>query len=194
MTQDLDEGALRFRFPDGWGVRKLDETSFFKKRFQSFAKPPIGEGSKSVDFVAYDPEDVDLWLIEVKDFRIQPRGKKSELTLEIALKVRDSLACIHAMASLAGCDDEHFAKRALRKHHIRVVLHIEQPAKPSKLKPAASDIATLKQKLKQAMRAVDPHALAGGMTVLNAQTPWAEEQIEGAHARAQSPGAISPPS
>lgn len=177
--QVFDEGLLRFEFPDNWEVRKLDETSFFRKRFQSFAKEPGGKGSKSVDFVAYDPGHVDLWLIEVKDYRFEPRRKSTELPLEIAQKVRDSLACIHAMASLAGGDNNEFAKRALRKHHLRVVLHLEQPAKTSRLMPPISDAAGLKQKLKQAMRAVDPHALAGGMSILNLKTPWSVHQIVG---------------
>ncbi len=175
--QAFDEGVLRFEFPDNWAVCKLDETRFFRKRFQSFAKEPGGKGSKAVDFVAYDPSEVELWLVEVRDYRVEPRRKSTDLLLEIAQKVRDSLACIHAMASLAGGDNNGFAKRALRKHHLRVVLHIEQPAKPSRLKPPVSEAAGLKQRLKHTMRAVDPHALAGGMSILNPKTPWSVQQI-----------------
>lgn len=178
--QLYDEGLLRFEFPENWAVCKLDETSFFRKRFQSFAKEPGGNGSKSVDFVAYDPGRVELWLIEVKDYRVEPRRKSTDLLLEIAQKVRDSLACIHAMASVAGGNNNEFAKRALRKHRLRVVLHLEQPAKPSSLKPPVSDAAGLKQKLKQTMRAVDPHALAGDMSILNPKTPWSVQQNAGA--------------
>lgn len=178
--QVYDEGLLRFEFPENWEFRKLDETSFFRKRFQSFAKEPGGKGSKSVDFVGYDPGQIELWLIEVKDYRVEPRRKSTDLLLEIAQKVRDSLACIHAMASLAGGDNKEFAKRALRKHRLRVVLHLEQPEKPSRLRPPVSDAAGLKQKLKQAMRAVDPHALAGSMYILNPKTPWSVQPIEGA--------------
>jgi hypothetical protein len=180
--QAFDEGLLRFEFPENWQVCKLDETSFFRKRFQSFAKEPDGKGSKSVDFVGYGPGQgqVELWLIEVKDYRVEPRRKSNDLLLEIAQKVRDSLACIHAMASVAGGSSNAFAKRALRKHRLRIVLHLEQPAKSSRLKPLVSDAAGLKQKLKQTMRAVDPHALAGGMSILNPKTPWSVQQIEGA--------------
>lgn len=180
MTQVFNEGSLRFQFPDHWRVCKLDETSFFQNRFQSFAKPAGGEGSKSVDLVAYDPKRAELWLIEVKDYRVQPRRKSSELPLEIAQKVRDSLACIHAMASLGGGDDQKFAQRALRQYRLRVVLHLEQPAKPSRLKPAVTHATGLKQKLKQAMRAIDPHPLAGGMDILNSRTHWSVAEIEGA--------------
>ncbi|WP_295444879.1 hypothetical protein [uncultured Thiodictyon sp.] len=170
--QSYQEGALRFDFPDAWMVRKLDGTSFFRKRFQSFAKPLDGKGSKSVDLVAFHPDVEDLWLIEVRDYRAEPRTKSSELFQEIAEKIRDSLACIHAMASIAGGEDQEFARRALRQYRVRIVLHLEQSTKPSALKPYVAEPATFRQKLKQTLRAVDPHALAGGMQILNNQTPW----------------------
>jgi hypothetical protein len=175
--KSFDEGALRFAFPDAWRVCRLDGTSFFKKHFQSFAKSPDGKGSKSVDFVAFGPGEGSLWLIEVRDYRAEPRTKPTEIFHEIAEKVRDSLACIHAMASVAGGEDQQFGRRALRQYRVRVVLHLEQASKPSKIKPYIADPATLRQKLKQVLRAVDPHALAGGMNVLNERTSWSVDEI-----------------
>lgn len=166
------EGALGFDFPDDWQVCPLDRTSFYKQRFQSFGKSAGGKGAKSVDFVAFAQRAKELWLIEVKDYRQGPREKPIDLVQEVAEKVRDSLACIHAMAANAGGDDQTFARQALRRPRIRIVLHLEQPSKPSRLKPVAVPSVDLKQKIQQALRAVDPHALAGGKDVLNLKTPW----------------------
>jgi hypothetical protein len=51
------------------------------------------EGTKALDFIGVRHRE--LWLIEIKDFRnrpIQYKVRSSELPLEIALKVRDTLA------------------------------------------------------------------------------------------------------
>jgi hypothetical protein len=51
------------------------------------------EGTKAVDFVGV--RDRDLWLFEVKDFRNRPveyKKRLGELPLEVALKVRDTIA------------------------------------------------------------------------------------------------------
>jgi hypothetical protein len=171
-VQCLHEGALAFEFPGDRLVCRLDGTRFFQKRLQSFAKAPDGPGSKSVDLVAVAPDDDAVWLIEVKDYRAAARTKPTDLIQEVAKKVRDSLACIHAMAANAGEDAQAFAAQALRRRRLRVVLHLEQPKKPSKLKPWVLDPATMKQKVRRALQAVDPHALAGGYSVLNEKTPW----------------------
>jgi hypothetical protein len=42
-------------------------------------------------------------------------------------------------------------------NRIRVVLHLEQPTKHSKLFPRPIDPAWVEQKLKQLLKAIDPH-------------------------------------
>jgi hypothetical protein len=49
------------------------------------------------------------------------------------------------------------SRAALACNQIRVVLHLEQPAKRSKLFPRAIDPAQVKQKLRQLLKAIDPH-------------------------------------
>ena len=78
----------------------------------------------------------------------------------MACKVRDSLAALVAAKINANDNDEQqLASRALTVKKIRVVLHLEQPEKHSKLFPRAIDPAQIQQKLKQLIKAVDPHPL-----------------------------------
>ena len=76
------------------------------------------------------------------------------------MKVRDSLAAlVAAQANANDREERELAFAALRCHRLRVVLHLEQPAKHSKLSPRAIDAADVKQRLKQRIKAIDPHPL-----------------------------------
>jgi hypothetical protein len=152
----ITEGNLTFDFSAGWEVAKLDDWSFYRKQFQR-----ICEGTKAVDILAVEPGETCAWYIEIKDYRRHVRGKTEAVADETARKVRDSLALLAAANVNANDQDEKLqAGRALRSPKIRVVLHLEQPAKPSKLFPRKIDLANTQQKLRQLVRAVDPHALA----------------------------------
>jgi len=164
---ELCEGALRFIFPDNWEACKLDGCVYYRKRFQC-----LGGGSKAVDFIAFESGTEVLWLIEVKDYRTHPRTKPSELFMDLAQKVRDSLACLCAMRTQAFGDDRAFARKALRQLRPRVVLHIEQPAHLSRLRPWVVDPKTAKQKAKQMLRAIDPHPEVGDQSALNGRLVW----------------------
>jgi hypothetical protein len=150
------EGSLTFEFPAGWDVSKLDGWSFYRNQFQS-----VCDGTKAVDLLAIEPDRSCVWCIEVKDYRAYRREKALDITDEMAAKVRDSLALL-AAANVNASDHQEkaLAGRALRARRIRVVLHLEQPAKPSKLFPRKIDLANVQQRLCQLVRAIDPHALA----------------------------------
>jgi len=150
----LQVGNLSFQFPDGWEVSQYDEWPFYKNRF----KDTCG-GNKAIDLLALDREDRTLWLIEVKDYRQYAREKEIELWDEIALKTRDTLAGLVAARFNGVNADRTQAQRALRAHRLRVVFHLEQPIKSSKLFPRAFDPANVQQKLRQLIRPIDPHAL-----------------------------------
>lgn len=101
-----------------------------------------------------------IWIIEVKDYRQHRRTKTVELPEEIALKVRDSLAALVAARANATDDEEkQLASAALLCSRLRVVLHLEQPTRHSKLFPRGIDPAKVKQRLKQLIKAIDPHPL-----------------------------------
>jgi hypothetical protein len=123
----ISEGRLVFTFPDGWRAEKYDETSYYRDHFQKFAS------SKCVDIVAFNPKGHELWLIEVKDYRCHPRSKESDIFVEVAQKVRDTLANLYLAQRKPEIDICNFAKRASRQSNIRVALHIEQVKNPSRL-------------------------------------------------------------
>jgi hypothetical protein len=149
----ITEGQLQFDFPKNWKARKFDKWKFYINQFQAVC------GAKAVDMIAVDP-NVCLWKIEVKDYRKNRRTKTTDLAEEIAVKARDSLAAIvAAQANANDADEKQIAYLALRCRRIRIVLHLEQPLKHSKLFPRAIEPANVKQRLKQLIKAIDPHPL-----------------------------------
>ncbi|MBI5365466.1 MAG: hypothetical protein HZA54_00395 [Planctomycetes bacterium] len=148
----IAEGDLTFHFPEGWRVAKFDAWSFYRNQFQR-----VCGGSQAIDLLAIDAASC-LWLIEVKDYRRHPRTKVIELPMEIAGKVRDTLAGLVAAKMYAqDAGERSMSVAALQCRRIRVILHLEQPAKPSKRFPRAIDPAAVEQRLKQLLKAVDAH-------------------------------------
>lgn len=148
----LTEGDLTFTFPNHWLASAFDKWSFYLNQFQS-----VCGGAKAIDMLAIEPR-VCCWHIEVKDYRRHRRTKTTDLAEEIAIKVRDSLACLVAASVRANDVTEKSAARAaIRCPQLRVVLHLEQPLKHSPLFPRAIDPAKIKQDLKRLIKAIDPH-------------------------------------
>ncbi len=119
-----------------------------------------------MDFIAYDPHQFILWLIEIKDYRFFPRTKLVDLADEIASKTRDALAMLltagvrdNAVSTPGHLQAGEFWNGARGLMSIRVVLHCELPPSPSKLFPGVKDAANLQTTLRQRLRVVDPRAL-----------------------------------
>lgn len=149
--QKIDEGKLRFLFPDDTLASKYDDWSFYRNQFNS----AFG-GTKAIDLIHVDADQT--WLIEIKDYRLSRRTKPIDIGDEIAFKVRDTLAGLAAAkCSASDIDEKNTAKKALKKNSIRVVLHLEQPRKHSRLFPKAIDPSKVLLKLKQRLKAVDAH-------------------------------------
>lgn len=183
------EKRRAFYFPDQFQVQKYDETVFYDKHFKKTGKPldPIqkrkstldtdasSRGTKAIDFVAFDPQQSELWLIEVKDFNFpMARISLTELIDIMVGKVIDSLAGLLAMRANALGNEQIFALDAIQKNKIRVVLHFEQPLKTSKEFPQSIDIADLKDKLKQRIRSIDPQPIISSMEAPRG-VPWMVE-------------------
>jgi len=161
-----EKRSLEFIFPEGWQAEKLDDTGFYRKHFQSFAD------SKSVDIAAFSPSSDELWLIEAKDYRINRRDKPLDLFREIAIKVRDTLAFLYLAKGKPEIALHRFAQEAVSKLTIRVALHLEQPAKPSKLYPPIVERGHARLKLAQTVRVVDPRAQFCEMSAMPPTCPW----------------------
>jgi len=149
--QQIDEGRLSFFFPDNTVASKYDEWSFYRNQFNS----AFG-GTKAVDLIHVDARQT--WLIEVKDYRIHRRTKVIDIGDEISFKVRDTLAgLVAAQCNANDFDEMRIAKNAIRQTRIRIILHLEQPRKHSRLFPKAIDPSKVEQKLKQCLKSVDAH-------------------------------------
>lgn len=188
--------ALTFTFPNNWEASQLDDWSFYRNQFQNLgnnvrmacskcsAELQCAScntvkiaGIKAVDILGVLPGSV-FWLIEVKDYRLQRRTKVIDLADEIALKVRDSLAVMLAASLNANNGQEKsWARTAVQCPSIRVVLHLEQPAKHSRLFPRVADPAKVRQRLKQLIKAIDPHPLVVEMSNVHG-VPWKVKQRE----------------
>ena len=166
MTE-IEEGGLRFSFPDPCEAGKYDDWAFYREQFQS-----VAGSSKAVDIVCV--ADAAAWLIEVKDYRRHPRTKPSDLDVELAGKVRDTLAGLAAASANANCQEERaLARRALAKHRWRVVLHLEQPRVPSRLRPRPVDVASVLTKMRgRKLKAVDSHPLVLDRGTHRSDIPW----------------------
>jgi hypothetical protein len=171
------EGNLTFDFPETFVVQKYDDSTFFVRQFQKISRSVTRYGrtgdTRAVDFLAFDPQKPELWLLEVRDYN-KPDAEKplEELVDDIVQKTLDTLAGLIAMRSTANLSEEqNFAKQALKQTKLRIVLHLEQPRTPSKVFPQAVDPADLKQELKKRLQAIDFHPLVSSIGILGA-VPW----------------------
>lgn len=149
----LDEGNLRFEFRDVEFSDKYDGWRHYRNTFGKACG-----SAKAVDFVVAQSNVI--WLIEVKDYRQHRRTKQIDLWDEIALKVRDTMAGLVSTAFLGADGGEIKTSRsALGKKKLRVALHLEQAANPSRLFPLAFNPANVQLKLRQNLRFADPHPM-----------------------------------
>lgn len=156
MPQAYPEDRIRLEFPDGWKVLRPAKGAYYKRHFQTFAG-----GCKEMDFILFEPVSRVLWLLEVKDYKTNRRVKPQCVFEEIAEKVRDSLALLLASSvrdDPSICGVRSFMDVCAIPNEIKVVLHLEQPSKPSKMFPGVKIDADATQKLRAKVRAVDPRA------------------------------------
>ena len=167
MTTKLHEGNLTFIFDADTNPSKYDDWTFYRNQFQN----GCSLGNKAVDFVCHKGNTA--WLIEAKDYRSQARTKSIDLADEIAIKVRDTLAGLVA-AQIQANDhyERQFARKLLKAQFVRVVCHIEQPTKHSRLRPRAIEPDKLKQKLRTLLKAIDPHPIVVDRSLIPAEMPW----------------------
>lgn len=167
MTQVIREGQLEFSFPDDTVTTKYDAWAFYRTHLTN----AFG-GTKAVDIIHIDTEKT-AWLIEVKDYRNHIRTKPSELSDEIALKVRDTLVgLVAARFQSNNADENQIAKKVLQARQLKIVVHIEQPQKPSKLFPRVVDPANLRLRLKSLLKTVSPNPLVCDRHSLPRQICW----------------------
>jgi hypothetical protein len=106
MMSNFVEGKISFSLPDGFKVEKLDAMKFYTEHFQSL------QDAKAVDRVVFNPDKLELWLLEVTDYRVSTDRPTGWLD-EIVQKVISSLACLIAMRVNSNLEDERILLRVL---------------------------------------------------------------------------------
>ncbi|MCU0753615.1 MAG: hypothetical protein MUE46_00630 [Xanthomonadales bacterium] len=139
---------LSFHFPTDWQVGKYDDWAFYRNQFvRQF------NGLQGVDLIAH-AADGTAFLIEVKDYRHPDTEKPSALPQAIANKVLMTLAALlPAKLHATAADEQALAAAVLTCKRLHVIAHVELP----RAHRAPIDPADLRLKLKQLLRAVDPH-------------------------------------
>ena len=139
-----------FEFPGSWTFIKYDDCGFYRRRFGQL------EDVKAVDVLAIGHG---LFIIEAKDFRgyrIQnkPRMSNSELVLEMAKKIRDTVAVLygayrHGNSELSGFYNYLYSQNI---RPIKVILLLEEDRPPTghkSFKRIRSDLlAAINQRLR----------------------------------------------
>ena len=162
----IQEGLLTFTFPQGVPASQYDGWSHYRNQFNK----AFG-GTKAVDVVCAAADTA--WLIEIKDYRHHTRTKAIDLADEVALKVRDTLAgLVSAKLHANDADEKALATALLSKPRMRVVLHLEIPAKTSRLRTQAIEPDKVLLKLRALVKSIDPHPRVVGQNTLTAEMIW----------------------
>lgn len=170
MPTRFHESNIDWSFADGWTVIKYDESTWYRKHFNSCAD------SAAVDFVAVGASgcDVICWLIEVKDFTTEPPLPSKDLIAIITKKVRDSVAGVLGGAVNANTPSEKdFFGMVVGATRLRVAFHCERPVHASRLFRSLPDAADLRQKLRVSLRAIDSKVLVLDSSSELTHLPWA---------------------
>lgn len=140
MSHVINEGNQRFEFDSNWHIQRYDDDgktakghAFYRNRVSRLP------GTKAVDFIGILLEEGG-YMIEVKDFRgyrIQNKKRltSSELAVEVAQKVRDSVAGLVGAVrnetdpSILTDVGQHLLKK---NEPLRIVLWLEDDAAADK--------------------------------------------------------------
>jgi Holliday junction resolvase-like predicted endonuclease len=149
----VEVDGLAFTFPDSCKVSKYDDWAFYRNQFSK-----MWAGIKAVDLLVIEGQII--WFIEVKDYRQTERTKAVDLVEEVAQKVFCTLAAmLPAKVHASNLDECQFAKEVVKGQQLRVVLHLEQPLKSSKLFPRAFNPSNIQLKLRAKIKPIDPHPI-----------------------------------
>ncbi len=153
----LTEKNLEFEF-NLENVIKFDETIFYNKKFDNLPN------AKAVDFIGYDKNKIVI--IEVKDFSGYEAENKNRLLIrkedslhtEVALKVRETLACLLSAGTFEDDNDlKPFIEKITKKINskdieIKIILFLEGEI-------SKKDLQSIKKKKKNDLRWLNGHVL-----------------------------------
>lgn len=156
---ECEVDGFTFTVNEDFVVSKYDDWKFYKNQISLIS------GAKAVDLVIAARDMSVSYLVEIKDFRVNPvtlerrnRTKPTELHDEIAIKVLDSLGGILAACTQAtDATEKETAGLFSASSKVRIVLYLEQ-SNGGRLFPKVVDPANLQIKLRQKLKGIDPHA------------------------------------
>lgn len=130
MPTIIDEGQLRFTFPNLWQAVQYDATEFYRMQII-----PTAANLKAVDFIAVPhPEQNRLLMIEVKDFRghateNEHRVVSGDLVVEVIEKAMHTLSAMYLINYYDDQELTNFVTEALSPpEKIELVLFMEEDA------------------------------------------------------------------
>jgi len=165
MPTQIEEGHLLFEFSDQWQIMKFDDAPGYRNWIGKLQE------TKAIDFLGILSANK-LYFIEVKDFRgdriqNEQRLLSGDLAIEVAQKVRDSLACIIGAARTPSQAQEwqHYQSFLCNtKTQIFVILWLEYdlPTHSVKRKKVRTSVGS--NVLKKELRWLTSHVLVSNMS------------------------------
>lgn len=118
----MDVDGLRLTATPDWNLRKWDDSTAYRNGLQKLV-----EGSKAVDLVGLRSRVV--YFIELKDFvghhiENKQRLTSPELPIEVARKVRDTVAGLVGEGREAGTDWTDVSRELVGPNHLHVILWV----------------------------------------------------------------------
>lgn len=154
--KEFNESGLLFKFNDQWEVYQLDKEADYREKICK----KIPE-TKSIDFIGFNESQNILLFVEVKSFRgygnrtnrQRLTGENDDITIEVAQKVRDSLA---TMVGGARCSTnlpdkwKKYIDHLNKEKDLKVIAWIELDVSTENfLKRANVNISTKRNELKK---------------------------------------------
>lgn len=168
------EDTLRFDFPGNWEAEKYDDTDFHQRRMM-----PLQE-IKASDIVAMPPDDTQLYLFEVKDFRPKDKnsGRCDDYKKFITIVAKKTLSTIAGLYLAPRTDDTTvviFSRRLLRNPpHLQVIFFMQEDPLPA---GGTYDYRRImldrRQKLREVFGKLGLEAELYSLATLAAEMPWA---------------------
>ncbi len=172
------EGEYRFDFEPSCHVCRLECSEFYSHRVQNFCN-----SCKEIDFVVYDEQSEELWLIEVKDYRFNARPRVSELCEKLCRKVRDTLFLLRTAACCAPMEEvdegiclQEMGERSLAATRIRLGFLIELSGEQA---AAMGTLMTIHDILLRQLRFIDPDLVCLPISRSGGKGPWAVSHAKG---------------
>jgi hypothetical protein len=151
----LEVEHQRFTFGDTWTrVFKYDDTGFYRSKVERHLKQ-----TKAVDVLGVHTSE-GLLLLEVKDFRghriaNKKRLSNGDLAMEVALKVKDTVAGVIGACRGGVKDFENPGKHIVSKEKLIVVLWLEDDTSQNLLDWKGC-LHTINQKIKECLAWLGP--------------------------------------